>query len=396
MAITQVEIVGIREAHNTIGDVTYNSTNYSVLVFFDNQPPQLLEGDSSLVTKYAPYIKPRNDADTLKELLISLETNLKNMVQEEVMRIFAAVRPLPAIEGLQENKAIQVLRDAGYEVELTNHYPEGTPQGIIYKVSRKEGAYMTAELDVRHKLPNVIGLSKEEALGILFEKGFIAEVVETPSNDVPGGHVCACQRESDTSLKVKVEISLSIPDVTGMTLEEATKALEEAGAQVSVSHATSNEVAVNHVISWSNGIPPIVDVVISTGKNIYESEQLSIRTGHIDDCRGSNFWGTATIDRIQSTISIALHYKLDMEHKHEWVESGNATMDNKQNVRLSFSRVPKFESGQTQEMMLEVYSYSIDSKSELPQEVKINLTSQYGTLRKTKVDIPLTIGFDWK
>jgi len=137
-------------------------------------------------------------------------------------------------------------------------------------------------------------------------------------------------------------------------------------------------------------------VVISTGKNIYESEQLSIRAGHIDDCRGSIFWGTATIDRIQSTINIALHYKLDMEHKHEWVESGNATMDNKQNVRLSFSRVPKFESGQTQEMMLEVYSYSIDSKSELPQEVKINLTSQYGTLRKTKVDIPLTIGFDWK
>ena len=54
---------------------------------------------------------------------------------------------------------------------------------------------MTAELDVRHKLPHVVGLSREEALGILFEKGFIAEAVETPSNDVPGGHVCACQRE---------------------------------------------------------------------------------------------------------------------------------------------------------------------------------------------------------
>ena len=71
-------------------------------------------------------------------------------------------------------------------------------------------------------------------------------------------------------------------------------------------------------------------------------------------------------------------------------------MDDMQNVRLSFSRVPKFESGQTQEMMLEVYSYYINGGSELPKEVIINLTSQYGTLRKTKVDIPLTIGFDWK
>ena len=396
MAITQVEIVGIREAHNTIGDTTYNSTYYSFLVFFDDQQPQLFEGDSSMVTKFAQYIKPRNDSDVLKGLLKSLEANIKSMVQEEVLKVFTAVRPLPAIEGLQENKAIQVLRDAGFEVDLTNHYPEGTPQGIVYKVSRKEGAYMTAELDVRHKLPDVVGLSREEALGILFEKGFIAEVVETPSNDVPGGHVFACQRESDTSLKVRLSVSMAIPDVTGMSLEEATKALEEAGALVSISRTTSNDVAVNHVISWSNGIPPMVDLAISTGKNQYESQQLSIRAGHIDDCRGSNFWGTATIDRKQSTISIALHYKLDMEHKHEWVESGNASMDNKQNVRLSFSRVPKFESGQTQEMRLEVYSYSIDSKSELPQEVKINLTSQYGTLRKTKVDIPLTIGFDWK
>ena len=169
----------------------------------------------------------------------------------EVLKAFMALHPLPAIEGLQENKAIQVLRDAGFEVELTNHYPEGTPQGIVYKVSRKESAYMTAELDVRHKLPDVISLSREEALVILFEKGFIAEVVETPSNDVPGGHVCACQRESDTSLKVKVAVSLAIPDVTGMTLEEATKALEEAGALVTISHTTSDDVAVNHVISWT-------------------------------------------------------------------------------------------------------------------------------------------------
>ena len=88
MAITQVEIIGIREAeqYDLVTSKTVNFTYYSLLIFYDDQKPQLIEGDASRVAQYLQYVKPQNDPDFLETLLKSHEAKIKEIVSGEVLK----------------------------------------------------------------------------------------------------------------------------------------------------------------------------------------------------------------------------------------------------------------------------------------------------------------------
>ena len=87
-----------------------------------------------------------------------------------------------------------------------------------------------------HAVPNVVGLSRANAVAELAEAGFDTEVVSAPADEVEG-HVISLDpapgrrvREGST-ITVTVAERRIMPDVLGMTREGATRTLEQAGAK---------------------------------------------------------------------------------------------------------------------------------------------------------------------
>ena len=87
-------------------------------------------------------------------------------------------------------------------------------------------------------IPNVEGLPQQEALTELQAAGFVVSIVEEASADVAEGLVIRANPSVGSEIRqgatVTITVStgremINIPDVSGMTLEDAARALEEAG-----------------------------------------------------------------------------------------------------------------------------------------------------------------------
>lgn len=108
------------------------------------------------------------------------------------------------------------------------------------------GTYM-AELWGGKTVPQVVGLSKDEAIAKLAEKGFGAEVAEVVSDD-PAGTVLSAspeqgqRAEEGSTVALSVAVPRLIPTVVGLTQQEAADALAAAGyTAVEVAQQKSNE-----------------------------------------------------------------------------------------------------------------------------------------------------------
>jgi serine/threonine-protein kinase len=110
-----------------------------------------------------------------------------------------------------------------------------------------------------HEIPNVVGTDVGEASSQLGSLGFmIAQAKGQYDRDVPKGAVLAVDPPAGTSLKEGETVTLvpslgpppvPVPDVSGMTIEEATAALHQAGLEPGdVRRIFSDKVEDGHVV----------------------------------------------------------------------------------------------------------------------------------------------------
>ena len=114
--------------------------------------------------------------------------------------------------------------------------------------------------EVSVNVPDVTGLTQDEATAALADEGLVAVPVEAYSADVPEGDVIeqeppAGDRVSPLS-EVLITVSLGegattvkVPDVVGMTRAKAADALVAAGLTVTAAHAWSDDVRKDVVIA---------------------------------------------------------------------------------------------------------------------------------------------------
>jgi serine/threonine-protein kinase len=192
---------------------------------------------------------------------------------------------VPRVVGLQEDRALEVLRDAGLEGEVDRRSSR-EPEGVVIGQSPEAGAELdeggAVQLDVSTgqaagtttgatttaapetaQVPEVVGLPSSEATSRLREAGFEVRLVEVPSQE-PAGTVVAqnpsagseAERGSDVRLNVAQQPEgstqptttaapeprpASVPDVVGEELADATRAFADEGLKVSVRYVPSNE-----------------------------------------------------------------------------------------------------------------------------------------------------------
>lgn len=156
---------------------------------------------------------------------------------------------MPNVVGLEAAAARSSLVKEGLIPELTYEESDKYTVGIVMRTSVEEGTQIpvgsTVVLTVcgnnGTKIPSVVGLTKDEAVDLLTEAGFNVNITEAASEEVDAGYVISQDPEADlqvdsgtyVTIVVSVGPDLSgkteMPNLIGMTEQEARNTLNAFG-----------------------------------------------------------------------------------------------------------------------------------------------------------------------
>lgn len=171
---------------------------------------------------------------------------------------------VPDVVGKQEDEAITILEDVGLGAETVDK-PSKKPEGEVLKQDPKaeeeaetgDTVTLTVSSGVAQtNVPNVVGMTLEDATQTLKDARLkVGVVTEEAAEDAADSEVLQQFPPAESEVDVGYEINLvvaagsTVPNVTGMTEEDATATLETAGYEVSVSSEPSDEVDEGRVIA---------------------------------------------------------------------------------------------------------------------------------------------------
>ncbi len=154
---------------------------------------------------------------------------------------------VPNVIDMTSEDATTALQELGLVVNATFEPNEDVAANIVFSQSPGEGAAVQDGSIVQLKvsqaldaqmLPDVVGLTQEEATRVLNEAGFRVDPVLEPSNDKDAGIVIAMtpQPNQEVNLDSPIQITVSsgpaeieVPNVSGLKTADATNALGRVG-----------------------------------------------------------------------------------------------------------------------------------------------------------------------
>lgn len=198
---------------------------------------------------------------------------------------------VPDVTGMSLAKATKTIEAAGFEVGTTKSVADedAKPGTVISQdpkagAKKKEGTKINltlCESDEKIEVPDVTGMSIEQAQDVLANEGFSVKVGKGKhSEDVPENYIIsqdpAGGKEAAKGSVVTITPSLGsegveVPDVTNYSQDEATNTLQNAGFSVSVEQAASDTVPAGMVISQN----PVGGSNLEKGKTV----TITVSTG---------------------------------------------------------------------------------------------------------------------
>ena len=177
---------------------------------------------------------------------------------------FNSSRPdivVPDVNGKPVAEAQKALEAQGFKVELENKVDPSVKPGMVLRmdpvagIKRKEGATVTLIVSGTEKMvpvPKVVGLKQDQAEKLLSDKNLRIEKIEYKWEQTkPEGIILSQSPEENSKLgdngavnvviNKKEEKLVTLPDLKGMTLEEAKKKLEGLKLQVEVKEEDSDK-----------------------------------------------------------------------------------------------------------------------------------------------------------
>lgn len=170
-------------------------------------------------------------------------------------------RTVPQVVGLGEQEATRELEDRGFAVTVQRRASDDNI-GAVLSCSPEEGvrcdpaAGVTLVVASARTIPQVVGMNVDEATSALHDAGAPDVLVSYQNSDEPAGTVLAVDPAegatfvSSDQVTLTVAQTFTVPDVRGMTLEEARAAIEAAGLVAEVSYVES-DAAKDTVVSTS-------------------------------------------------------------------------------------------------------------------------------------------------
>lgn len=237
---------------------------------------------------------------------------------------------VPNVVGMDYDEAKEVLNKKGLGIkEVDRQASEKYKANEIISQSPYSGKKVkknttievvisTGEDGLEGNVPDVVGMSQEDAQKELENKGFKVETKFKESDDVESGYVISQKPDSTQNVKKGGKITItvskggkmtSVPSVIGMDQSSATSTLKGAGLKVgTIKQSYSSEYAVGLVISQtpesgsSAKLKSTVNLVVSKGEDPASQIWQCNATINLDGYEGNPVTVTLTQSGSSSTI----------------------------------------------------------------------------------------------
>ena len=230
---------------------------------------------------------------------------------------------VPDVTGEQTNRATERLDRAGFEVDQVTRVASPRPVGIVVRQDPKGSAdrdcafvgYFCSnpavELFVSSgpsdvEIPDVAGLSRNDAELELEQAGFEVSIERRPSDQYPGGRAIGTEPpagdEAPAGSTVTLLISsgpatVKVPALVGLTLEAARQRLSERGLEFSSTEEESDRPA-----GEVTGQSPDAGTAVEPGSTV----ELTVSSGGPETVSLPNLVGQLRSDAVQTVRGLGL------------------------------------------------------------------------------------------
>lgn len=189
---------------------------------------------------------------------------------------------VPDVTGMTQADATYMLQNKGFTVRSTT-VPSDSTEGLVLLMDpgagarQQEGAEVVIHVSTSRTVPKVVGSSQDSALKALSDNGFENVDVQFERSDESEGTVLSVSPEegekakASTGITLKVAQAYTVPDVSGMSYNEAVQAIKDAGLSstaVYVYSETASEGAIMGVEPAAGSkVPSDTVVVVSLAKS---------------------------------------------------------------------------------------------------------------------------------
>lgn len=189
---------------------------------------------------------------------------------------------VPDVTGMTQADATYMLQNKGFTVRSTT-VPSDSTEGLVLLMDpgagarQQEGAEVVIHVSTSRTVPKVVGSSQDSALKALSDNGFENVDVQFERSDEPEGTVLSVSPEegekakASTGITLKVAQAYTVPDVSGMSYNQAVQAIKDAGLSSTVVYVyseTASEGAIMGVEPAAGSkVPSDTVVVISLAKS---------------------------------------------------------------------------------------------------------------------------------
>ena len=246
---------------------------------------------------------------------------------------------VPNLVGMKEEKARQACIKAQVEIEIIEEESLDYDAGYVFKQYPNKGAKLPEGATVKIyvstglkelEMPDLVGKSEDAAIKELKHIGFKEEkiiVKEINDDEIPAGDVVKTNPEAGSrgTSRTKITIWISkgeskaiMPDLYGMTIEEAQQALEEAGLEgeyILVGTTSSSEIGRFLELDPSQGF--------QVGDELDKGTVVKYKAGGIEIPDASTMVGKNYMDIMKQLekhgLKIKLEYTASTSYKKDMV-----------------------------------------------------------------------------
>ena len=248
-----------------------------------------------------PVMRYQTATEMLQDLKMSLKNPSGDFVDESTYDPTAVTQKISLNdyekEAKNQGENANKKKDGKFKTFIKKHKGLSIFIGLILLFFIAFGgtlAFLNITNPAEVLLPNFVGMSREEAQSNADESKLVLEVTsEEYNSEVPEGYIISQDPKyvEDYNVKegstVKIVISkgaekTKVPKVTGMTEEEAVKALEDANLKAEITEETSEKVEAGYVISQDIEAETEIEtgetikITVSKGTGIKQVEVTSV------------------------------------------------------------------------------------------------------------------------
>ena len=200
-----------------------NYVYYTVLVVYTDGTRHIVEGKLDQIRSYIPFLRTPQDEiqyltacfqektqEVLKEIksIRDAVDDIKNAEAANLNYILDTLYPIPNVNGMPSEDAVTALKEAGFEPILTNPRVASTNDGKIHSYKRNGKNFKCVDISFEYELPQVDGLSLEDALSIIEYAGFVPNINYVQSESENDGIILHSQRNAKNISELDLDVGI--------------------------------------------------------------------------------------------------------------------------------------------------------------------------------------------